>query len=229
MKQSQNPSQDAYPSSDQSDPPSAFPINHKNPYYQPGQAFIPPIEYGMSHYQSSAHASSRNSLLTEADARLNIDKDLSSGWYALFKYWLYFVVIYRLLALPLGFVQLVLSLRDLSLSPIITIIQSALEVVCAIMMLNVMKHKNLQKAVLAFWLSIINLGFLSLGSWSQIPQIQKIVKKLYSEEDLEVSEIEIFVYFTIAGLLSVIGAWRIKRQIEKREAILKKNSDIYDL
>ncbi len=236
MQQPLDPSQDAYYRSDQSQLSSAFSVNRKNPYDQPEQAENPPSRY-MSVYQSSSGASGRSSLFTQAGAALSVDQQLSSGWYACYRYWLYWIIITQgiiFLFAALGFVGIGsyrYSYANLTFFDFVDVTQSSLEVSYAITMIKVLKYKKFEKTMLGFKLAIVDfilviveigLGVYELkSSWRSEGNSSFFGGNLLSLFDLIIDP-----FFAITVL---IPAWKIKRLIEKREAILQSKEDLFSL
>ncbi len=221
--------QGSHPSSGQPDRLSTFPINHKNPYDQINQEYTPSSRY-ISTYQSSADVSERTSLLIQADATLTIDKQLSHGWYACYKYWLYF------LAFP-SIVIFLYQINNVSGSPymIFKIFRLVSEVAYAVVMTDALKNKKLQKAILGFKLAMADLVFLILQMVAMVAEMRSHFDENKTEEiDRELfSSFGVFILlslglFLYCGLGVAIPAWKVKGLLEKREDVLRKDANLYD-
>jgi len=223
------PLQGAFPHPDQPDRLSSFPINYKNPYDQPGQAYTPSTRY-MSAYQPSADVSERTSLLTQADATLSIDRQLSSGWYACYKYWLYF------LAFP-SIIIFLKNVQSLSASPymILKVIRCLFEVAYAVVMTDVLKKKKVEKAGLGFKLAIADSVILALQIGAGVLETigNQNPEADSDNTDGDFLHLGVFICTSVIFCLYcsfgiVIPAWKIKGLIEKRETILQNDVDLYD-
>ncbi len=233
MQQAQNPPQDAdHHRSDQSQLSSAFPIHHKNPYDQSGEAENPPSRY-MSVYQPSSSVSERSSLLTHADAALSVEKQLSSGWYACYRYWLYFLIISQGFIFIIGFSEIssfIIS-SPLSLFTIVDTMESCIELLYAITMIQVLKYKKFEKTMLGFKLAvadfilvIVEFGvgiFGLISSWRSEGSSDFFRGNYQRLFDLTFDP---FIVLTV-----IIPAWKIKCLVEKRQAVIQPNLDLYNL
>ncbi len=222
-----NPSQDADPPAGRPKLPTTF---SQNPDDQPERRETAYSRY-TSTYQASGGDSMETSLFLQANATLSIDEQLSSGWFSCYKYWLFF------LAFPN-----IISLCYNTLHPpkpdslILQSIQCVIEVAYAITMVFALKNKELGKAVLAFWLAIADFAFWIREFYIFVLGMRDFLNTLEEEGPVQISAVFIafsiclflwYLFYYILGI--VIPAWKIKRLIEKREAVLQKDLDPYNV
>ena len=218
--------QGLFPNSDQPDHLSAFTLNRKNPYDQPDYASPPSTRY-TSAYQPSSGESERNSLLLIADGTSAIDKQLSRGWYACYKYWLFFVAFPNIFSLLYNFLD-PLVIDNLFFSST----QCAIEVAYVITMFYTLKKKKLGTAICGLRLAIVDFP---LWIWAFIVLVLSMLKYLEYHESSGVSGWTLMGYvclfighFFYYWLGVVLPAWKIKGLIEKREDALRKDINLYD-
>lgn len=236
MRPSQNPSQT--PDKSNSDSPFTFLISHKNPYDHPGHASPPSSRYASAYQPSTGVSERSSSLFSHAEPALNVDHQLSSGWYVLYKNWLHCIIILQGFAFLFGMIGLLgihiyfFSYRDFSSYTFADIIQSTIEVFYAITTIQVLRDKKFEKTMFGFKLAIVDC--IALGVEIGIGAFRMISSLKTEGDNKEDSRTLYFLIMDILLLLHccfviVMPAWKIKSLVEKREAALRRNSDLYNL
>jgi len=217
----QDPNQGGYPRFDQPQPgvQPGFAVQHNNPYAQPvpGQAYIPPTQYGDP--QAFPAVPQQDNLVTEMEVR-QIDQHLSSGCYSCYNVLLYLIVIGGFFAIFAG-----VSSMFAWIPFVFTALEGACAVAYAFTMLDALKNKRVEKAELGVKLSLAT-AVLLLGSY--FAQYTWIVRQLGSQYATSVLY-GIVPSYIVLFFVYINPAMKIKGHLERREAVLQKGSNPYNV
>jgi len=219
--QAQGPPQNTYPRFDDGQQQSGFAVAHNNPYSQ-GQPvqpmYVPPTQYGMP-VQPGFPGQIDDAV--EGQIR-QIDHDLDSGCWACFNCWMYVVAIFSALSTIIGI--LIISVY---LPGVVMVGQAIVGVAYAVTMINVLKYKNLDKAVLG-----VNLAYAD----GALMIISLTLQRLYIMPHIDYYQyfgttpgIGTFAFYVcIWGLLVIMPAMKIKEHVQRRESLISKSTHSFN-
>jgi len=211
--------QGAYPRFDQPGQPPAFSIPHNNPYAQQNQAYNPPPQYGMPGQQSDPNLPQEKDLqaqLAQAEVQ-EIDDQLSSGIYSCYYCWLFVVAFYSVMNILQGLGGMIMAFYYIILG-----LEAAAECAYAIIMINVLKKKNLEKAELG-----LKLAFAACGHMFACFMLQAfLLVRLYGTETVPYLLLAFILLGGYYGSVIALPAMKIKDLLERREAALAQNPNV---
>jgi len=197
-----------------------FVVPHNNPYVQPMQPmYFPPAQYAMPMYQASQQPPTQpiqtDTAVIEAQVR-QIDNELASGWWACYNCLLYALAI-------IGIVVVISAVSSLIayIPALVFIVRYIIEVAYAATMIDALKAKKLDKAVLGVNLSYAAGGLSVLCFGMQVifpmPENKHLIAPSPSMSSLIFSGV-------LWALIELLPAMKVKEFIQKRESLIAQSS-----